>query len=90
VTERLAQTLVDAVLVYACIGVLVAAWISLRGLHRLTPVAARGTWGFRLLILPGLTALWPLMLTRLIRGGGHPPTERTAHRHHGPAVGRPK
>lgn len=80
VTEWLARILVDAASLYAGVGVLAALWISFRGLHRLGPVAANGTWGFRLLILPGLTALWPLMLARCVRGEGRPPTERTAHR----------
>ncbi|MFI5209598.1 MAG: hypothetical protein ACHQ2E_04055 [Gemmatimonadales bacterium] len=79
-TPWLARIIVAALCLYSGIGVGVALWIALRGLQRLDPVAEHGTWGFRLLILPGLTALWPLILARYIRGSGRPPTERTAHR----------
>ena len=30
-----------------------------RGVGRVDPAAASGTWGFRVLILPGAAALWP-------------------------------
>lgn len=86
-TPWVARILVDALCLYTGIGALVALWIAMRGLHRLDPVAAHGTWGFRLLILPGLTALWPLMLARCVRGSRQPPTERTAHRTTGTRVG---
>ncbi len=88
-TPWLARILVDVVCLYAGIGVVVALWISFRGLHRLDPVAGHGTWGFRLLILPGLAALWPLMLARCVQGRGQPPTERTAHRTVGTGTGHP-
>jgi len=87
-TPWLARLVVDALSLYAAIGAMVALWISIRGLGRLDPVAAHGTWGFRLLILPGLTALWPLMLARYVQGRGQPPTERTAHRTMGTGTGR--
>lgn len=35
--------------------------------------------GFRILIVPGVTALWPLFALRLLRGKIHP-HERNAHR----------
>lgn len=79
-TLPLARILLDIAVIYFGLGVLAAIWIALRGLGRLDPVAAHGTLGFRLLILPGLMALWPLMLLRCIRGKGEPPVERTAHR----------
>jgi hypothetical protein len=52
---------------YLLIGLLFAAYFVTRGAGRLDPVAAQGTWGFRLLILPGATALWPVLLARLLR-----------------------
>ena len=85
----LALILVDCAGLYAGAGLLSALWIVFRGLHRLDPVAEHGTWGFRLLILPGLIALWPLMLVRCARGDGKPPIEHTAHRTAFRAPGRP-
>jgi uncharacterized membrane protein YfcA len=75
-----AQFLVGALYVYLGIGVLVAAWMHFGGLRRVDTTAARGTVGFRILITPGLVLLWPLILTRAIRGAGAPPVERNAHR----------
>lgn len=60
-------------------GVLFAVPFVLRGVNRIDPVAREGTWGFRLLILPGVVALWPLLLGRWVRGEG-PPQEKNAHR----------
>lgn len=79
-THLLAQWLVTLAAWYFVVGLIVAVGISAAGLHRLDPVAAHGTWVFRLLILPGLTALWPLMLMRVVRGPGQPPEEHNAHR----------
>jgi hypothetical protein len=35
-----------------------------RGAGAVEPVAREGTWGFRLLILPGSATLWPYLLYR--------------------------
>jgi hypothetical protein len=35
---------------------------------------------FRLLILPGAAALWPVLLRRWLRGQALPPVESNAHR----------
>ena len=74
-----AQALVQAFLVYAGAGLVFGLWFALRGAQRVDPAAADGTWGFRVLIVPGAAALWPLLLVRVARGGP-PPVERNAHR----------
>jgi hypothetical protein len=65
---------------YLLIGVGFAVWFASRGAARLDPIAGSGTVGFRLLLVPGATALWPYLLYRVVRGGPAPPEERTAHR----------
>jgi membrane protein implicated in regulation of membrane protease activity len=65
---------------YLMIGLVVGIIVVLTGLGRLDPVAAHGTWGFRLLVLPGMAALWPIILSRVVRGVRHPPEESNAHR----------
>jgi hypothetical protein len=55
-------------------------WWHLRGLRRLDASSASGPWGFRVLISPGLVALWPWLFARARQGTGHPHTERNAHR----------
>lgn len=76
----LAQWIVGLAGVYLAVGALFAVAFALRGCQRIDPAAATGTWGFRVLILPGAAALWPLLLRRWIAGGGPPPRERNAHR----------
>ncbi len=56
---------IAAVFVYGAFGVLVAVPMALRGVNRFDPAAAEGTLGFRLIALPGLVVLWPLVLARL-------------------------
>jgi hypothetical protein len=51
----------------------------LRGVDKIDPVASGSSWGFRLIILPGVVALWPLLLRRWLSGKPQP-TERNAHR----------
>jgi len=77
--ERVVSVAVAAAGVYLALGAAFAPLFVLRGLRRLDPVAAGGSWGFRLIILPGVVALWPLLARRWMRGVG-PPDERNAHR----------
>ena len=65
--------------VYAALGLAFAVPFVLRGVDRVDRVAKASGWGFRLVILPGAAALWPLLLARLARHGA-PPVERNAHR----------
>jgi len=79
-TLATAQLLVNLGGAYAAIGAVFAAGFLWRGVGRLDPAAAHGTWGFRVLIVPGVVMLWPLFLVRLFRGASAPPDEWTAHR----------
>lgn len=78
--ESLASALVMAVGIYLAIGLVFAIAFVTRGCRRIDPAAADGTLGFRLLILPGAAAFWPLLLRRWVVGAGRPPAERNAHR----------
>ena len=73
-----AETLIAALGVYLGLGALFALPFVIWGVARIDPRAAGGSIGFRLLILPGVAALWPLFAWRWLRGQG-PPEERTAH-----------
>jgi hypothetical protein len=75
-----AQLLVDAFQLYLVTGAVFAVMFLWKWVRRLDPLAAQGTLGFRLLVFPGVTALWPLFVVRLIRGVSAPPEEWTAHR----------
>jgi hypothetical protein len=50
------------------------------GVTKLDPHAAHGSWGFRLLIIPGSILLWPLLSYRWVKGIHEPPEERNVHR----------
>lgn len=54
---------------YAGLGLLVAIPMCLVGLGRLDPAAAAGTWGFRVLSIPGVMVLWPVVLGRWLKRG---------------------
>lgn len=60
---------------YVGIGVVFAPAFAWRGAARLVPVAAGGTTGFRLLLLPGAVLLWPWLLARWRRAAMTPPAE---------------
>lgn len=77
--ETLAGWLVTALGAYAAVGLLFGVAFVLRGAGRIDPQASAGSWGFRLAILPGVVALWPLLARRWAKGGP-PPEERNAHR----------
>jgi hypothetical protein len=61
-----AHWLVALLEAYAGAGLLFAAAFVTSGVGRVDPVAEHAPWGFRLAILPGVAALWPLLLRRWI------------------------
>lgn len=78
--HTVATIVVAALGTYAALGFVFALAFAWRGAGRVDPVAKEGTWGFRLLIIPGAMALWPLLLGRWLGGDGQPPDERNPHR----------
>ena len=68
-----AQAAVLAAEIYFAIGFVFAILFVWRGAGVVDPAAREGTIGFRLLILPACTLLWPLLLRawvlRLLRNG---------------------
>ena len=65
---------------YLACGLVFAIAFVLFGAGRIDPHAAHGTWGFRLLVIPGAAALWPLLLLRWQRGVHEPPEQHDPHR----------
>ena len=66
--------------VYLGCGLLFAGPFVLLGVKKVDPLAAHGSWGFRVLLVPGVSAFWPLLLWRWLRGPHTPPMEHTSHR----------
>jgi hypothetical protein len=52
---------------YAAIGGVLGMFFVWRGIERVDPAAHGAPWSFRLLVLPGAMALWPLLTVRWIR-----------------------
>jgi len=74
-----AELIVVACAAHLALGLAFAVPFVTFGIGRIDPDARQGTLGFRLLIVPGATLLWPLLLARWVRGAG-PPEERTPHK----------
>ena len=54
----------SAFALYAAIGALFGIMFVWRGVNRIDPAAHDARWTFRLLILPGAIALWPMLALR--------------------------
>ena len=71
--EHLVTVLVSAWIVYAVLGLAFAVPFVWFGVERVDSQAKGAGLGFRLLILPGVAAFWPLLLQRGLRGNTESP-----------------
>jgi hypothetical protein len=78
--ETFAKTIVYALAIYASLGLVFAVPFVWLGVQRLDSEAQGSGMGFRLLILPGVAAFWPMFLYRWRRGMAEPPVEENPHR----------
>ena len=60
----LAELLVNVFIVYLLAGAVFAIAFVTVGVQTVDPAAANSSIGFRLIISPGVAALWPLLLMR--------------------------
>lgn len=65
---------------YLAAGILFAAAFLTVGIARIDPAGRTAPWGFRILVAPGVVALWPLLARRWASGRAHPPDPEDAHR----------
>ena len=63
------SAILQGVALYGAAGLVFALLFLALGLTRIDNGAKGAGIGFRLIILPGLIALWPLMLIRWLTGG---------------------
>ncbi|MGD0431296.1 MAG: hypothetical protein ABSA58_09405 [Acetobacteraceae bacterium] len=59
----MAATIVQCVTIWLAVGVAVGAAFLFLGIDQVDP-AARGSYAFRPLLLPGLALLWPFVAVR--------------------------
>ena len=78
--ERIATWFAEALLLYTAVGAVFAVAFVTAGVQRVDPDARGSGIVFRLLIMPGSAAFWPLLLGRWIRGDRDVPQERNPHR----------
>jgi len=64
-----AELVVNLLAAYAVLGTLFAIAFLASGITRVDPAAAGSSLGFRLIILPGVVLLWPVLLGRWLKGG---------------------
>jgi hypothetical protein len=64
---QVAEFFAGTLAVYGLAGAVFAVVFVSFGIHRIDSVAEHAPFGFRLIVLPGVAALWPLLLNRWIR-----------------------
>ena len=78
--EIFAKAFIYTLALYAGCGLALAVPFIWYGVQRVDSEAHGAGVGFRLLILPGVAAFWPMFLYRWWRGIVEPPTEENPHR----------
>lgn len=58
-------------LIYAAIGIAFGVWFAASGVGKLDSAATHAPWSFRLIVMPGAAALWPLLLKRCLSRRSH-------------------
>jgi hypothetical protein len=58
---------------YLAIGLIFAIFFVLKGVDKIDEGAQGGSWGFRIMIIPGTMVFWPLLLKKWlhIKSNGH-------------------
>lgn len=77
--EAIAELWVNAVRLYAMVGLAFAVVFVLFLVQRIDPAAKGSGIAFRVILIPSATVLWPLLAWRVVTKR-QPPTERNAHR----------
>ena len=68
-TESIANLVVLLAAVYLAVGFVLAVLVAAGLWRRIDPDAIAGSPGFRVLVIPGATLLWPWILIRVLRSG---------------------
>lgn len=63
----LVQIFFGLLAIYTLIGVLFAIPFIIRGVREVDEAAEESSWKFRLMILPGTVAFWPVLLRKWVK-----------------------
>ena len=66
--------------IYLAIGLLFSIPFVAKGVGKNDPAVQGSTIGFRLIIIPGVILLWPVLVRRWMSNAGVPPEETSPHR----------
>jgi len=69
-SETQASLIWCAVAAYLALGFAVALAMLFGGLRRIDPLAQAAPWRVKLLLAPGVIALWPVLAVKALRGPG--------------------
>ena len=64
----MSEVIVNIATGYVAIGLMFAILFVTIGIHRVDEQARGSSIGFRLIVVPGVATLWPLLLMRWVRG----------------------
>jgi hypothetical protein len=78
--ERISASIVVVVHLYIYLGAAFAFVFVIFGVSKLDHEAHGAGPLFRAIIFPGAVALWPVLLSRWIRGESEPPLQKDPHR----------
>ena len=65
--------------IYLLGGMVFGVAFAFKGARVVDPAAVEGTWGFKLLIIPGAAVFWPVLALRWLKKAS-PSEECSAHR----------
>ncbi len=82
-TVPIASGIAVLLALYAVVGIGTAVFVHARGIDNRDSDVVGGSIGFRILVTPGLVALWPVVLRAMLRHGGIGPAAYSAP-HDGP------
>ena len=77
--EGLISLLLAMLGTYLLIGFVFGIVFAFAGAKTIDPSAVEGSWGFKIIIIPGCALFWPYLLKRWIKKSP-PPEEYSAHR----------
>jgi hypothetical protein len=66
---RLPDLILGVLAVYLSVGAIAAIALVASGVSRLDPATRGAPWSFRAIILPGLVALWPVLVAKWLHVG---------------------
>ena len=78
--DFLAKSFVYVLELYLVLGLIFAVPLVLLGVHHVDSEAQGAGIAFRLLIIPGVAAFWPMFMRRWLRGISEPAVEKNPHR----------